>query len=99
MIGCRFTNDINASPFLAPQPLPRRGVPARWQVAGGVASPGLRGGQVAVLRLHVASAGHVTRSPYSCLRRMHMRQGTKEALNFGELCQYEVRHGPGSAPA
>jgi hypothetical protein len=42
-----------------------------------VAGPSLEGGQVAVLRLHVASAGHVTKSAYACVRRVYVRQGTK----------------------
>jgi hypothetical protein len=41
-----------------------------------VAGPGLEGGQVAVLRPHVASAGHVTRAAYSCFRGMYVRKGT-----------------------
>src|SRR5215217_2606620 len=48
--------------------------PTRW---GRVAIPGLEGGQVAVLRSHVASAGHVMNAAYSCLRRVYVRQGTK----------------------
>src|SRR5215216_354770 len=42
-----------------------------------VAVPGLEGRQVAVLRLHVASVSHVTKSAYSCLREMYVRHGTK----------------------
>jgi hypothetical protein len=34
---------------------------------------------VAVLRLHAASAGHVTKAAYSCLRGVYVRQSTKEA--------------------
>jgi hypothetical protein len=47
--------------------------------------------QVAVLRLHAASASHVTKAPYSCMRGMYVRYGTKvrlitkEAPNFREL--------------
>src|SRR5215217_4631478 len=41
-----------------------------------VAVPGL-GGRVAVLRLHAACAGHVTKAPYSCLRRVYVLHGTK----------------------
>src|SRR5215217_6828136 len=33
-----------------------------------VARPGLEGGQVAILRLHAASTGHVTSAAYSCVR-------------------------------
>src|SRR5215218_3673363 len=46
-------------------------------VGGEVASLGLEGEQVAVLCLHVASAGHVTKKSYSCVRRMYVRHGTK----------------------
>jgi len=31
---------------------------------------------VAVLRLHAATAGHVTKAPYSCLREDYVRWGT-----------------------
>src|SRR5215203_2469378 len=34
-------------------------------------------GQVAVLHLHAASAGHVTKAAYSCLRRVYVLQSTK----------------------
>jgi hypothetical protein len=34
---------------------------------------------VAVLRLHTASASHVTKAAYSCLRVVYVRQSTKEA--------------------
>src|SRR5215210_8059181 len=44
---------------------------------GEVAGPGLEGAQVAVLCLHVASAGHVTKTSYSGVRRMYVRHGTK----------------------
>jgi hypothetical protein len=54
-------------------------VPAQWQVVGRVADPDLEGGQVAVLRLHAASAGHVTKASYSCLRVVYVLQSTKEA--------------------
>src|SRR5215213_8287882 len=47
------------------------------QVVGGVATPDLEGGQVAVLRLHAASASHVTKVAYSCLRGMYVRYSTK----------------------
>jgi hypothetical protein len=33
--------------------------------------------QVAVLRLHAASTGHVTRAAYSCARGVYVRHGTK----------------------
>jgi hypothetical protein len=36
------------------------------------ASPGLEGGQVAVLRLHAASTGHVTKAAYSYVREMYV---------------------------
>jgi hypothetical protein len=49
-----------------------------------VAGLGLEGGQVAVLRLHAASTGHVTTGAYSCMREMYRLQSTKEAPNFGE---------------
>jgi hypothetical protein len=41
-----------------------------WQVESEfqVAGPGLEGGQVAVLRLHVASSYHVMNAAYSCKR-------------------------------
>jgi hypothetical protein len=68
MIGCRLTNDINASPFLAPPQKLRGGAPTKRQVVGSVASPNLEGGQVAILRLHAASAGHATDASYSCER-------------------------------
>jgi hypothetical protein len=32
---------------------------------------------VAVLRLHAASTGHVTKAAYSYVRGMYVRQGTK----------------------
>jgi hypothetical protein len=34
---------------------------------------------VAVLRLHVASASHVTRAAYSCVSQVYVLQSTKEA--------------------
>jgi hypothetical protein len=55
-----------------------------------VADPDLEGGQVAVLRLHTASAGHVTNAAYSCVRGVYVLQNTKEAPNFGENLFYEV---------
>jgi hypothetical protein len=39
-----------------------------------VAGPSLEGGQVAVLRLHAASTGHVTSAPYSCERGERITQ-------------------------
>src|SRR5215212_9662107 len=56
-----------------------------------VADPGLEGEQVATLPLHVASAGHVTKSAYSCVRRMYVLYSTKETPNFGKLRACEVR--------
>src|SRR5215211_1537557 len=47
------------------------------RMVGEVAGPHLEGEQVAVLCLHAASAGHVTKSAYSCVRRMYVRHGTK----------------------
>src|SRR5215208_7535918 len=52
-------------------------VPLLWVGDGKVASPSLEGGQVAVLRLHAASTGHVTKPAYSCVRGMYVRWGTK----------------------
>src|SRR5215210_1468610 len=49
------------------------------QVVGGVASPDLEGGQVAVLRLHAASVSHVTKVAYSRLGEMYVLYGTKHA--------------------
>src|SRR5215204_2387557 len=49
----------------------------RHVVVGGVASPDLGGGQVAVLRLHAAPVGHATNAAYSCLRAVYVLQGTK----------------------
>src|SRR5215217_7386035 len=46
-------------------------------VAGEVASPGLEGGQVAVLRPRAASIGHVTKAAYSSSNGMYVRHGTK----------------------
>jgi hypothetical protein len=34
-------------------------------------------GQVAVLRLHAATAGHVTKAAYACLKIVYVLQGTK----------------------
>src|SRR5215211_1911821 len=47
--------------------------------------------QVAVLRPHAASAGHVTKAAYSCLRQGSVRQSTKGAPNFGEIPECELR--------
>src|SRR5829696_1463595 len=65
---------------LAPLPaflLGAEAVPLLWVGDGKVASPSLGGGQVAVLRPHAASAGHVTKPAYSCLRGVYVRHGTK----------------------
>src|SRR5215208_2969162 len=65
---------------LAPLPaflLGAEAVPLLWVGDGKVASPSLEGGQVAVLRLHAASTGHVTKPAYSCARGMYVRCGTK----------------------
>src|SRR5215212_9686893 len=65
---------------LAPLPaflLGAEAVPLLWVGDGKVASPSLEGGQVAVLRLHAASTGHVTKPAYSCVRGMYVRCGTK----------------------
>jgi hypothetical protein len=53
------------------------------QAGGRVAIPDLEGGQVAVLRLHVASASHVTTVSYSCVKGMYVRWATK-LVNFRE---------------
>ena len=50
-----------------------------------VAGPDLEGGQVAVLRLHMATTGHITNAAYSCMRKGYVLQSTKEALNCVEL--------------
>jgi hypothetical protein len=77
-----------------------RGVRATRQVVSWVAGPGIEGGQVAVLRLHVASAGHATRVAYTCERGVYVRYGTKtrqstkKAPNFRELRLGEVRPSP-----
>src|SRR5829696_135909 len=65
---------------LAPLPaflLGAEAVPLLWVGDGKVASPSLEGGQVAVLRLHAASTGHVTKAAYSCVRGMYVRCDTK----------------------
>src|SRR5215216_6188817 len=65
---------------LAPLPaflLGAEAVPLLWVGDGKVSSPSLEGGQVAVLRLHAASTGHVTKPAYSCVRGMYVRCGTK----------------------
>jgi hypothetical protein len=62
--------------------------------------PTSRGREVAVLPLHAASAGHVTKAAYSCVRGMYMRHGTKCARtpkkrpNFRESPKSEVRRIP-----
>src|SRR5215217_1414907 len=61
--GCRFTNDIMDT-FPDPPSAAGRSC-LEWQVVGWVAGPDLVGGQVAVPRLHAASAGHVTFEAYS----------------------------------
>jgi hypothetical protein len=77
-----------ASPLLLPPPLELASCAVccrgsvllfYWQVVGEfrVAGPGLEGGQVAVLRLHAAFVGHVTRAAYSCVGEMYVRHGTK----------------------
>jgi hypothetical protein len=77
-----------------------RGVPASRQVVSWAASPGLEGGQVAVLRLHAASASHVTYAAYACLRGVYVLHGTKcstaprKRPNFVELRDGEVQHSP-----
>src|SRR3954469_3551571 len=52
----------------------RQGVPAFRRIAGQVANPGLEGGQVAVLRLHVRSVSHVTLAAYGAGCPAVMRQ-------------------------
>ena len=47
------------------------------QVVGRVADPDLEGEQVAVLRLHAAPVGHVTKVAYSRMEGMYVRYGTK----------------------
>jgi hypothetical protein len=79
-------------PSSAEKLLPSVGVVLVW-----VAGPSLEGGQVAVLRLHAATTGHVTKAPYSFLRGVYVRQGTKHVRarrkrpNFGEPRNGEVR--------
>src|SRR5215207_1537470 len=67
MIGCRLTNDINASPFLAPKPLLRRGAPTLRQVVGRVASPDLGGEREAIPSTYATFALHVTTVSYALL--------------------------------
>lgn len=50
------------------------------KLVGEVAGPGLEGGQVAVLRPHAASAGHVMNAAYACLRELYVLQRTKLEL-------------------
>src|SRR5215211_4368137 len=96
MIGCRFTNDIRATPSLLAEEPARRSCLVAGRV-GWVATPDLGGGQVAVLHLHAASAGHGTKAASSCLRAVYVRWGTKHVRaprkrpNFGELRKGEVR--------
>src|SRR5919107_318103 len=47
-----------------------------------VAVPGL-GARVAVLRLHAACAGHVTKAAYSCLRGVYVLHGTNAPHHQG----------------
>src|SRR5215208_2414176 len=80
--------NITLASVLTPPPLLlRRGFPALWPVIGRVADPDLGGGQVAVLRLHAASAGHVTDAAYSCLRECMcaMEQSALEHKGSAEL--------------
>jgi hypothetical protein len=56
---------IPLSPFAAASSLD---VLAERAVSGWIASPGLEGGQVAVLHLHVGSSYHATSAAYSCER-------------------------------
>src|SRR5215210_7162433 len=74
LVSASFVNIPNI-PSIA-EVLARRSYLER-QVVGGVATPDLEGGQVAVLRLHAASAGHATKVAYSCLRGMYVRYSTK----------------------
>src|SRR5215208_530817 len=74
LVSASFVNIPNI-PSLA-EVLARRSYLER-QVVGGVATPDLEGGQVAVLRLPAASAGHATKVAYSCLRGMYVRYSTK----------------------
>src|SRR5215218_10472261 len=69
------------------------------RLVGGVASPDLGGGQVAVLRPHAASASHVTAAVYPCVREVYVPRSTKYSTalskaNFLELRQGEVRRIP-----
>src|SRR5215207_2205493 len=95
MMGCRFTNEIRATPS-CPQ-VPLRAVPAQWRVIDWVASPDLGGGQLPVLRLHVASARPrnegiiLLRDASVYAPRYKARQSTKEAPSFLELRKAEVR--------
>src|SRR5215218_5690624 len=89
-----------ASPFLAPPQKLRGGAPTKRQVVGRVASPHLEGGQVAVLRLHAASAGRATKAPYSYPGGVYVPPSTKcptsprKLPNFLERRHGEVRHSP-----
>jgi hypothetical protein len=49
---------------------------------------------VAVLRLHMATTGHITNAAYSCMRKGYVLQSTKEALNCVELRVCELRRIP-----
>src|SRR5215216_1262788 len=76
-----------------------RSYPAALLVGWG-AAPSLVGRQVAVLRLHAASAGHVTSAAYSCVKGIYVRYDTKHVRaprkrpNFRELRKDEVRRIP-----
>ena len=80
MTGCLLTNAIRAIPSAQSK---LRSVPAWWQVVGlGWLNPDLLagGGQVAILRLHAASAGHVTKPAYSWAKSGHVAR--KNELGF-----------------
>src|SRR5215217_646947 len=88
---------------LAPLPaflLGAEAVPLLWVGDGKVASPSLEGGQVAVLRLHAASARPRNEASILlcegdvCALWHKGRQSTKEAPNFRESPKGEVRRIP-----
>jgi hypothetical protein len=68
---CTVVFDLCPSPFLLALSLALNITNA---MGGRVASPSLEGGQVAVLRLHVASSYHVTSAAYSCERSGRITQ-------------------------
>src|SRR5215208_4795936 len=73
LVSASFVN-ISLTPSLAEEPARRSCLAAgSWWVA----TPDLGGGQVAVLRLHVASAGHATKAAYSWLRGLYVPRSTK----------------------